>query len=155
MNVVDATEKDLPRVRALFREYQRSLDVDLCFQGFEQELASLPGAYAPPRGFILLAVNDGDAVGCVGVRPLTTDEAELKRLYVQPQSRGQRVGKTLFLAAMSKAEALGYGWIVLDTLTSMHEARSLYLGYGFERIPTYDPNPEESVEYYRYQFVSS
>lgn len=152
MRIVEATDVDMPGVRELFREYQAWLGVDLCFQGFEEELATLPGRYSPPEGVILVAVEEEDFIGCVGIRPRIDNEAELKRLYVKPSQQGRGVGKRLFYDAMSKSEQIGYTSIVLDTLPDMHVAKSLYLAYGFEQIPAYYGNPEEGAEYYRYVF---
>lgn len=139
-------------VRNLFLEYQQWLGIDLCFQGFEEELATLPGAYAPPNGAIFIAIEDKDVVGCVGIRPRRESEAELKRLYVKPGHQGHSIGKRLFHTAMSKAKSIGYTSIVLDTLPGMQAARFLYLAYGFKEIPAYYGNPEEGAEYYRYVF---
>lgn len=152
MKIVAATDKDMPTVRQLFRDYQKWLDIDLCFQGFEEELAMLPGAYAPPSGVILIARERGEILGCVGIRPRTGNEAELKRLYVRPTYQGRAIGKQLFHAAMSEARSIGYESIVLDTLPFMGAAKALYRAYGFEKIPAYYHNPEEGVEYYRYLF---
>jgi len=152
MKIIEATDKDMPGVAKLFREYQQWLGIDLCFQGFEEELLTLPGGYAPPKGVILVAIEDRELVGCVGIRPRMKDEAELKRLYVQPDHRGRSIGKRLFHTAMSKAKKIGYASIVLDTLPTMQTARSLYLAYGFNKIPEYYDNPEEGVEYYQYVF---
>ena len=152
MNIIKATEKDMSKVRDLFSEYQHWLGVDLCFQNFEQELTTLPGSYSPPAGVIFLAVKNSDVIGCIGVRPRVASEAELKRLYVRPDHHGCGIGKQLFLAAMSEAKSIGYTSIVLDTLPAMQAARSLYLNYGFEKIPAYYENPENRVEYYRYVF---
>ena len=140
------------KIRKLFLEYQEWLGIDLCFQGFEEELSALPGSYAPPNGAILVAVEDRDLVGCVGIRPRTKNEAELKRLYVQPNHRGCGIGKRLFHTAMSRAKKVGYTSIVLDTLPAMQTAKSLYVAYGFKEISGYYENPEEGVEYYKYVF---
>lgn len=152
MQIVEAKQEHVADIRKLFREYQQWLGIDLCFQGFAEELASLPGRYAPPTGVILLAIEDGQVIGCVGVRPKTENEAELKRLYVQAEHQGHRIGKQLFHTAMSKAKRIGYASIVLDTLPTMQAAKSLYRAYGFKKIPAYYANPEEGVEYYRYEF---
>jgi ribosomal protein S18 acetylase RimI-like enzyme len=152
MKIIKATEKDIPKVRELFYEYQQWLRIDLCFQNFEEELATLPGSYSPPAGVIFLAVENSDVVGCVGVRPRVESEAELKRLYVRPDHHGRGIGKQLFLTAMSEAKSIGYTSIVLDTLPAMQVARSLYLNYGFEKIPANYENPLNGVDYYRYVF---
>jgi putative acetyltransferase len=93
VRITEARPEDMPRVRELFIEYQKWLDIDLCFQDFEQELKTLPGKYAPPRGLILLAFVGDSLIGCVGIRPRTEDEAELKRLYVQPPFQGCGIGR--------------------------------------------------------------
>ncbi len=152
MKIIKVTEKDIFKVRDLFREYQEWLGVDLCFRNFEEELATLPGAYAQPTGVIFLAVDNNNITGCVGIRPTATNEAELKRLYVRPAHQGCGVGKQLFLAAMSEAQAMGYTSVVLDTLPTMQIAKSLYLNYGFKEIPLYYENQEKDMEYYRYVF---
>lgn len=152
MKIIEAKEQHMPEVRNLFREYQQWLGVDLCFQGFEQELADLPGCYAPLQGRIWLAQLEDDLVGCVAVRPKDAIEAELKRLYVRPAFHGKGFGKQLFLAAMNGARTIGYSSIVLDTLPSMHTAQTMYRGYGFFEIEPYYDNPQTGVQYYRYQF---
>ena len=127
--------------RALFEEYADSLAIDLCFQGFDQELAELPGAYAPPRGRLVIAVVDGEAAGCVALRPLEDGDCELKRLYVRPQRRGLGLGRRLAEEALAAARELGYRRIVLDTLPSMSEAQALYRALGFREIDAYTENP--------------
>src|SRR5437016_14349522 len=106
MDVVHAvTPGQIEQARALFREYERSLDIDLCFQGFEQELAGLPGAYAPPRGRLLLALDGAAPAGCVALRPLADAAGEVKRLYVRPTFRGRRAGRRLAGAVIPQARA--------------------------------------------------
>lgn len=153
MGIVEARIEDMKSVRELFLEYQEWLGIDLCFQNFEKELSTLPGQYDSPKGAIILAIENSMPVGCIGVRPRTDSEAELKRLYVQSRYRGFGIGKKLFYAAMSKAKLIGYGSIVLDTHQSMVAAKSLYSKYGFKKTPSYYQNPESGVEYYRYVFT--
>lgn len=133
---------DLASVRGLFREYADSLDVDLCFQGFEAELAGLPGSYARPGGRLLLAVDErGAPSGCVALRPVTTGVGEMKRLYVRPLARGTGLGAVLARRIIDEAREAGYTRICLDTLPSMHEARHLYERLGFRATEPYVHNP--------------
>ncbi|MCJ7562994.1 MAG: GNAT family N-acetyltransferase [Candidatus Aminicenantes bacterium] len=117
---------EIEAARTLFEEYAAWLGLDLGFQGFATELAALPGEYAPPRGALLLALNDEVALGCVGLRPLEWPRvAELKRLYVRPQGRGRRLGSLLSRAALSFARDAGYERVRLDTLPTMVSAQRL------------------------------
>jgi len=137
----------LEQAGALFREYADSLPFDLGFQDFEQELARLPGPYAPPLGRLLLALVDEEPVGCVAIRPLADTTAELKRLYVRPAGRGIGAGRTLAQAAVEAAGALGYTRIVLDTAPGMDAAVGLYRSLGFVEIPAYRLNPVPGATY--------
>ena len=135
---------DAPSVeacRALFREYEKGLGVSLCFQGFEQELAALPGAYARPRGRLLLARVAGEPAGCVALRPLDGTDAELKRLYVRDFARGMGLGRMLAECAIDEARALGYRTVKLDTLPQMAAAQQLYSSLGFIDAQPYNDNP--------------
>ncbi len=125
----------------LFREYAQGLGVDLCFQNFEHELRSLPGAYAPPRGVLLLAEVAGLPAGCVAVRPLDAWICELKRLYLRSAYRGTGLGRALTEAALDAARQMGYALIRLDTLPDMQTAQRLYESLGFYEIPPYYDNP--------------
>jgi ribosomal protein S18 acetylase RimI-like enzyme len=142
-----ATPEDLEAARALFREYAASLDFDLCFQGFESELAGLPGDYAPPAGALLLGFVGGEPVGCVGLRPLGDGVAELKRLYVRPRVRGRGLGRRLVEGALGRAAAAGYGRVRLDTVPSMAGAIRLYRSLGFRDILPYRDNPLPGAAY--------
>ena len=140
--IVEATgDGQVAEIRDLFREYAASLEVDLGFQGFEEELAALPGAYVPPAGRLLLAIDGGDTAGCVAIRPLDYGIAELKRLYVRPAFRGLGLGRRLAERAIAEAGAAGYGRLRLDTLPTMTGARRLYRDLGFVEIPPYRHNP--------------
>ncbi len=153
MEIIEAVENDMTAVERLFRQYQQWLNVDLFFQGFEKELAELPGCYARPEGSILLAQHENQFIGCVAVRPHEGQQAELKRLFVQPDFHGRGIGKRLFIAAMEKAMVKGYTSIVLDTLPSMQTAQSMYKTYGFRSTEPYCDNPIEGVKYFRYDFA--
>jgi putative acetyltransferase len=133
---------DLDAARRLFREYVASLDFDLDFQDFEQEMDALPGPYAPPDGAILLAEVDDEPVGVVAVQPLDEDGVcEMKRLYVQPAHREKGLGRQLAEAIIDAARDLGYDVMRLDTVASMTTARTLYRSLGFEERPPYYHNP--------------
>ena len=133
--------RDLTVVESLFREYADGLGIDLCFQGFESELAGLPGRYAPPRGRLILAWRGAHAVGCVALRPVDEHTCEMKRLYVRPAARGQHLGQRLAERVCEEARIAGYRRICLDTLPSMAQAVSLYRAMGFTPIEPYTVNP--------------
>jgi GNAT superfamily N-acetyltransferase len=156
------TPADIALARDLFVEYARWLAVDLCFQGFESELATLPGAYAPPRGRLLLAGVRPAGFGCIALRPLgpsssCSDAAtnahdnaatgEVKRLYVQPAHRGEGWGRKLAEAVIAEARAIGYRELKLDTLDWMEDARKLYAKLGFRECAAYYENPLPGVVY--------
>jgi len=160
-------DDDMAAVARLFREYQISIGTDLCFQGFEEELKTLPGAYAPPRGDILVARAGRAAAGVVALRPLPNyggarltcggaglsgaagDTCEMKRLYVRPAFRAAKLGRRLAERAIDEARQRGYRGLVLDTLKEMTAAQALYRALGFAEIGAYYDNPIEGVRYFR------
>lgn len=144
-----AAAEDFAVAKSLFQEYQRAIDVDLCFQSFDRELRTLASMYAPPAGALFLARRslDGEPVGCVGIRRLEPEICEMKRLYVRPEGRGQHLGRELVRTAISEARLLGYARMRLDTLASMKAARALYASMGFVAIPPYNDHPIEGTEF--------
>lgn len=142
---------ELDGVRLLFKEYAKTLNVDLCFQNFDTELQNLPGEYAAPRGTLLLATVAGELAGCCAMRPLDAvdypNACEMKRLYVRPAYRGLRLGRMLAEAVLEAARVAGYDCILLDTLNDMEAARALYQELGFEDIPPYYYNPIPGAHY--------
>lgn len=145
------TPFDLDLLRALLREYAESLQVDLCFQGFEEELMNLPGDYMEPRGSLLMAWVDTQLAGCCGLRPLDTvdypNACEMKRLYVRPAWRNLGLGRRLAEVTLDNARMAGYSCVLLDTLDGMETARAMYHELGFEEIPPYYFNPNEGAHY--------
>ena len=174
--IVQADTKQLiQHTASLFREYASGLSVNLSFQDFEKELAGLPGGYAPPEGRLLLAflnenlepsqrasssVSPASATsfassasfsprlaGCIAMRKTDSSTCEMKRLYVRPEFRGHRLGRTLALAAIHAAREIGYQRMRLDTLPEMAEAQILYRSLGFKEIPPYRFNPIAGTRY--------
>jgi putative acetyltransferase len=138
---------DFQAARVLFEEYAQGLQVDLCFQDFENELTQLGAMYGPPAGALLLAFRKDVAVGCAGVRRIFADTCEMKRLYVRETARAEGLGRRLALEALASGTRLGYRRMVLDTLATMAAARSLYRSLGFTEIPPYYSSPIVDATY--------
>ncbi len=145
----------LAHVRSLFIEYAEWLDVDLCFQGFDEEMESFPGRYAPPEGILLLARVDGSAAGAVGLRPLGDGVCEMKRMYVRPPWRSLRIGRMLAERVIDEARRIGYRAMQLDTLERLTAADALYRSLGFRRIDAYYENPLDGVRYYELDLTAA
>ncbi|WP_343627881.1 GNAT family N-acetyltransferase [Roseateles sp.] len=137
--------------RLIMREYAQTLDIDLDFQNFEQELSSLPGEYAAPQGGLLLALIDGQVAGCGGFRPIADSDyanaCEMKRLFIRPAFRRFGLGRTMAQALIDAATSAGYSTMLLDTLDDMEAARGLYEHLGFVEIPPYYFNPIPGAHY--------
>ena len=147
--VVDSAEHPLiPAVRELFREYSTELNIDLCFQGFEEELSQLPGKYAPPIGVLVIVLDGEMPIACGAVRPLEQDVCELKRIYVRPSHRGIGLGRKVTLDLIQRSEDMGYTTVKLDTLKRLTPALNLYGSLGFQEITPYNFNPEQDVAYF-------
>jgi GNAT superfamily N-acetyltransferase len=142
---IAASGDDIAEIRQLLREYEAWLGTDLCFQDFENELAGLPGSYAPPSGRLLIAMAKNAAgnksAGCVALRPFSESICEMKRLFVRTDFRGSGLGRRLALAVIDEARAIGYRKMRLDTLPQQREAHQLYATLGFHEIEPYRPNP--------------
>lgn len=139
-------KEDIEEARAIFREYERWLGMSLCFQSFEEELATLPGKYAPPEGRLYLARIQGSIAGCIALRKLDEGICEVKRLYLRESARGQGIGLALIEKLIDDARAIGYARMRLDTHPpKMGKAVSIYEAHGFYEIPPYYDNPHSSV----------
>jgi GNAT superfamily N-acetyltransferase len=146
-------EADLKAAIALFYAYAGSLGVDLTYQKFAEEMAAMPGKYAPPEGALLLAkAMDGTALGCVGLRPLGGGVCEMKRLYVTPDARGLGLGQALADAVVTEARRIGYREMKLDTLPRLNAAIALYRAMGFREIPAYYDTPIAGTLFFSLKF---
>jgi carbonic anhydrase len=139
---------DLVQARELFAEYAQWLGVDLSFQNFSEELDSLPGAYARPRGRLLLADVDGQAAGCAALREFDAHSGEIKRLWVRPAFRHRCMGRLLVKHLIEAAQDIGYRRLLLDTLPPMAAAQALYRSFRFREIPAYYHNPIPGAAYF-------
>lgn len=153
---IAAGSQDIADARALFEEYANGLGVDLCFQGFTEELARLPGDYACPQGRLFIARDPatGKPAGCAALRPFEGDTGEVKRLYVRSAFRGTGLGRALATRVLDAAREAGYRRLVLDTLGQMHSAIGLYRRLGFTEIPPYYDNPIPGALYFELRFES-
>jgi GNAT superfamily N-acetyltransferase len=136
------TAEQIEQARGLFREYEASINLDLCFQSFDEELANLPGKYAAPDGRLFLAFSDERLAGCIALRKLEDGICEMKRLFVRDRFRGQKIGVRLIEKLFEEARRIGYRKMRLDTFPAkMGKAVGLYESYGFYTIPAYYHNP--------------
>lgn len=142
---------DLNTVRSLFLDYQADMGIDLCFQGFDDELVGLPGEYAPPNGSVFLASVGGEPAGCCAFRSLTNTDhlnaCEMKRLFVRRVFRGFGLGRLLVERVMTDAHLAGYTTMLLDTLSDMETARALYQEAGFVEVAPFYHNPIPGAHY--------
>jgi putative acetyltransferase len=153
LELIDSNQHALlPALRELLLEYQRHIGVDLCFQAFEEEMAALPGSYAPPDGRLYLALTEGAVAGCIALRRHDANTAEMKRLFVRPRFHGQGLGKQLAEQIVLDARQIGYQRILLDTLPSMQAAQAMYERMGFTDVPAYVYNPVAGVRYMQLAF---
>jgi len=143
MMIRAASTTDLDEIRVMLRAYAAWLEVDLCFQNFEEELAGLPGEYAAPGGRLLIA----EGAGCVALRRIDDEICEMKRLYVRPEHRGSGLGRRLVLAIIEQARVIGYRRMRLDTMPKMDSAQGLYASLGFRGIAPYRYNPEPGARF--------
>jgi len=140
------TAVQIASARALFREYEKWLGLDLCFQGFEDELENLPGKYAPPEGRLYLLNYNEHLSGCIALRKLKNDVCEMKRLYIRQNARGQGLGNTLIKKLIEEARQMGYTKMRLDTYPpKMAKAVKLYQSHDFREVPAYYANPHDGV----------
>ena len=148
-NIIQSqSAEEITHARELFKEYEAWLEVDLCFQSFEKELAELPGKYSPPDGRLLLAMNNEQPAGCAALRKIDHGICEIKRLFLRPQFRGQGLGRQLAEAIIREAKQIGYERMRLDTLPpKMNDAIALYCSLGFKEIEPYYDNPVPGAKF--------
>jgi GNAT superfamily N-acetyltransferase len=144
---IASNPKEFKIAKTLFEEYAAGLNVDLCFQGFDEELKTIHLQYNLPKGCLVLAHENEKIIGCAAIREFKGSNCELKRMYLKPECRGKGVGKKLLQFMLEKAKTLGYSKMLLDTLPLMKEAQQLYLQFGFKHIESYRFNPVEGTVY--------
>lgn len=144
------TPEQIEAAQTLFREYERWLNLDICFQNFEQELLNLPGKYAKPDGRLLLALANEKTAGCVALRKIEENVCEMKRLFVREEFRGFGLGEKLIEKLIAEAREIGYGRIRLDTLPGkMRKAVKLYESFGFRQIASYCESPYKETLFWK------
>ena len=148
LSYIKYTLEELEEVREIFIEYADFLQVDLCFQDFEQELQTLHKVYLPPLGCIILAKQDNQVMGCIALKPIAEGVCEMKRLYVRPAARGNAIGKQLVEELIDFAKKAGYKSMKLDTISSLKDAIKLYRSKGFVETEAYVYNPLSEVLYF-------
>jgi len=149
IKIVEANTKEfVEKTKELIREYAQSLEFDLGFQDFDQEMENFPGQYAFPKGCLYIALDANQLIGCVALRDLGQGICEMKRLYVKPYFRGQKVGKLLAEVVIKAARDMGYDYMRLDTIPSMRHANMLYNALGFKQITPYRFNPLEGATFF-------
>jgi putative acetyltransferase len=147
--------EQVAQARELFREYLAWLEINLCFQNFEKEVAELPGEYVPPGGRLLLVYHNGALAGCIALRKLGERVCEMKRLFLRPQFRGQGLGRSVVISIIHEAKQIGYQRMRLDTLPpKMNTAIALYESLGFKRIDPYYENPVPGATFMELDLVS-
>lgn len=147
-NIIQAgSREEIAQARELFLEYGATPGYGECFKGFEEEVRALPGDYAPPDGRLLLALVNDEAAGCVALRRMGPGVCEVRRLYVRPQFRGKRLGRTLAEAIIAQAREAGYRTVRLGTLPVMAEAIALYQSLGFVRVAPYKADALDGALY--------
>lgn len=152
--VAATTVADIDTARLLFREYATWLGIDLSFQNFDEEVAGLPGKYAPPDGRLLLVLHGDEAAGCVALRRFDECSCEMKRMWVRPEFRGRHLGRMLGEAVISEARKIGYSLMLLDSLPSLSHALALYRSLGFREVAPYRYNPDPRAVFMRLDLTS-
>lgn len=145
---ISKSDEDFKITKDLFLEYKNSLNLDLCFQKFHEEISGLPSQYSESSGgCVILCYKDVKAIGCIALRKFGNDICEMKRLYLRPEARGKGTGRILAEKIIEKAKEFGYKKMQLDTLATMKEAIALYKSMGFTEIEPYRYNPNKGVVY--------